>query len=148
MARGIFGLPRLFDFGPLTFSQEADDTDEIRELLIEIIEDENIDPSTMDFQEFNQIRSELVLRMYPNGGEIFNTRFGFATEQQIFAACLASEWASLWESGFIDSTTDERSALEALAVRANGCTGIAGAGNAGIRTLGLTNIEDIEPIFN
>lgn len=147
MPRGILGFKRLFSTGPFTFSQEAENPEEIENLLIDIVEEEDINTEDLDLEQFRTLKIELVNRMYPDGGNIIETPAGTINEQQLFATCLESQWADLWSNGFTRTTTEVDSIYEELIMKANGCKGIANAGNRGLRVLAITNLDDLNPLF-
>jgi len=135
MARGILGLPRLFSKGPLTYSKSIDGTDEIEELLIEVLDERGIeDGDELSQQEFISVLEDLTNKIYPEGGE----QIGPISEEDVFRRCMQSRWADVWEDGFTEATTGQTALFEELIIKANGCTGIADAGPAGIRVLRST----------
>jgi len=136
MPRGILGFKRLSTIGPLTYSAEVDDTDDIEEILVDIFDELGIEQDTvLSPEEFNLIVEEMTNRIYPDGGEVFDTPIGKVSEKKIFEDCLRSRWVNLWEDGFTEATTGHAEVFEELIIRTNGCTGIAEAGELGMRAL-------------
>lgn len=136
MARGILGFRRLSSIGPLTYSADVDGTDDIEEVLVDIFDERGIEQDTvLSPEEFNDIIDEMTDRIYPDGGEVFNTPIGEVSEKKIFEDCLRSRWVNLWEEGFTEATTGQAEVFEELIIRTNGCTGIAEAGELGMRVL-------------
>jgi len=125
MKRGPLGFPRLTSIGPLSYEQEIYDQNGIEEAMLEVFEEQDIDPDNYSDDEFIQTIFELSQKIYPNGGEVI--RFSedlIITEQELFLNCMGSEWNIEWSEGFIDSTTGDLGDLEQLVMRANGCIGI------------------------
>jgi len=140
MARGIFGFKRLFSVGPFTYSARTENTEEIEEILVEILDRRGVQAGDdVTVLEFTEIADEMTDEIYSDGsGQIFNTPAGPIPEEQIFRECLVSKWAELWEDGFTRATTGNAEQFEELIIQTNACIGIAEAGTSGIRVLRIT----------
>lgn len=140
MPRGIFGFRRLFSAGPFTYSARTESTEDIEEILVDILDNRGVQPGDdVTVLEFTEIADEMTDEIYSDGsGQIFDTPAGPVLEQQIFKECLVSKWAELWEDGFTRATTGNAEQFEELIIQANACAGIAEAGWRGIIVLRRT----------
>lgn len=140
MPRGIFGCRRLFSAGPFTYSAQVEDTEEIEQILVDILDNRGVQPGDdVTVLEFTEIADELTNEIYSDGsGDLFDTPIGPVFEEQIFRECIVSKWAELWEDGFTRATTGNAEQFEELIIQTNACVGIAEAGFSGIRVLRMT----------
>lgn len=124
MPRGPLGLPRLTSFGPMVnssprFKQDVS-LDEMRQMVQEIVDENNIDPANADpgSEQFQTVVDELA-------DELFTSE----RKQNRFKSCLQGTWSQGWATGF-DSATfpdvddiegEESTSLEKLTLQATGC---------------------------
>lgn len=125
MPQGILGFNRLSEVGPLTFNQEelqSYSADEIEDFIVEIIEEENVDPQNPSEEEKRVIIGKLAAQMFG----ATETMAGPIPVLKIdaFQSCMRSTWAEEWQEGVEDVTIGESSDIEEIVTKANGCQGM------------------------
>lgn len=129
--KGLLGFNRLTEKGPLTVSQEEDGKHSIREIeqfILEIVEEEDIDPDNPTPDELSTVKTQLGAKMF-NMDEFTPGVMGEFDKVTAFRMCLDSDWANKWQSGTTAVTTRLSSPLEKILMKANGCQGVIEAEN-------------------
>jgi len=133
--KGVFGFKRFTSIGPLTFSQNEEDkeiqpglsTDEIEDMLLDIIDENNLDPDNPSQDDIQTAVSGLANRMFDEDDLLDMPGPGGLPKQIAFEVCMESDWVRKWESGIREVTTELASEFETVIIRANGCEGVVNA---------------------
>lgn len=135
-------MRRLTGLGPLTVRQEELSIDDIERMVVDIVEQNNIDPDDPSAEDIDQVITEVSKQLYPDTSEGTPTMMGAPLPKRVvFEECMYSSWVEGWETGTRAVTTELASDFEQIIVRVNGCHGISEAENPFATTLAFSDLD-------